>query len=1127
MKFKFLLPLLTVLCFFAPRLLSAQDTTVIQTLTFSSTTRAGHFDFPPDTTTWSKIIMRYTMRCKDGLVSTSADRNKGCGEWDYSCNTYITDSTYSDSLKSKHKNYTISNFGGQAYPYTDIPVYAYTQYAQPAIVYSAIANETFNSVGSGNVNLNHPYASGNTSGKSQYVWTVAELTTAGLTAGAIDGIALNIGTLGGDLNFLRVKMKHFNANTLSQIEPAGFQQVYFSNTLFAGTGFQRLNFYQPFVWNGTDNILVELNYNNDIPFAANVVKGANAANKSLTNPVDDYAVSCDGFDDFIRVEDLDDLDGVKKFTYEGWVNIKNWKNWVNIFGKSDRTLLQTGDSPGNLYCIIRNPSNTYGWAAGVLPLNTWTHVAMVYDATQSGNANRLKMYINGAQVTLTYNGNIPDSTDINTEAVRIASISGMMDDARIWKTALSGTTIADWMYKQLASTHPNYNDLIVNLEMNEGMGSDLTDSSPAGNDAILPNGGFWQKFKGNDIFKGLTNQAQRPNLRFYQISGTSSLDTSLVVDSTLLPPNTVISYAVQNNNLIATDTTEHWLATYTLLKDENGAVLDTIWVNAADTLNLVDLTYYSKTPMKYEMVSFVTPYGIGINFGMSGKYWDFDVTDYAPILKNRRYLNMQWGGEYQEQMDIKFLFIKGTPPRNVLSIQQIWPVTADNYQTIMADNRFEPRDVLINPNATSVKILTAVTGHGQEGEFIPRDHFINLNGGNKEYVWQIWKECAYNPVKPQGGTWVYDRAGWCPGAPTDVKEMNITNFVTPGQTINIDYGVNTASGDSRYIVSNQIIQYGPVNFSLDAAIVRTLRPSNYVEDTVMNPACMDPTVRIKNQGTTPLTSLLIEYGMAGTTPNVYTWTGNLAFNQTANVKMPLYNWSNVDGEFVVSLKSPNGGTDQNPLNDVYRSRYVKPKYLPGKLVVLFKSNKNPFENYYTIKDHTGNVVFSAGGFQQNTAYYDTLDLPAGCYEFRFTDEGQDGINWWANPSQGAGYVQFRNPTTGLVNQTFNPDFGAEIFFQFMVDPNVDADATNLKPKNVLEVFPNPAKDKVNFHVQLADLKTATLHIMDLSGRIVRTFEVKDTYATLIETELQGMSSGVYVALLQTESQTITQKFIVE
>jgi hypothetical protein len=85
------------------------DTTEVRTLRYDTTMRAGYFIFPDDTAkTYEKIIMVYGMRCKGGLVSTTANRNLGCGEWDYNCYTSLIDSSQTDSLAASRDKYTIS-----------------------------------------------------------------------------------------------------------------------------------------------------------------------------------------------------------------------------------------------------------------------------------------------------------------------------------------------------------------------------------------------------------------------------------------------------------------------------------------------------------------------------------------------------------------------------------------------------------------------------------------------------------------------------------------------------------------------------------------------------------------------------------------------------------------------------------------------------------------------------------------------------------------------------------------------------------------------------------------------------------------------------------------------------------
>ena len=59
----------------------------------------------------------------------------------------------------------------------------------------------------------------------------------------------------------------------------------------------------------------------------------------------------------------------------------------------------------------------------------------------------------------------------------------------------------------------------------------------------------------------------------------------------------------------------------------------------------------------FSMGSFVTPYGKRLWLGgEAGWEWTYDITDYAPILKEEREIIV---GNNQELLDLKFLFIKG------------------------------------------------------------------------------------------------------------------------------------------------------------------------------------------------------------------------------------------------------------------------------------------------------------------------------------------------------------------------------------------------------------------------------------------------------------------------------------
>lgn len=83
---------------------------------------------------------------------------------------------------------------------------------------------------------------------------------------------------------------------------------------------------------------------------------------------------------------------------------------------------------------------------------TWFHLVVVYDGSQSGNANRLKMWLNGVSQTLTFSGTIPatntSSTDplyigaLNSGSSMIQFMDGLMDEIAIANVAWTSAQVA-------------------------------------------------------------------------------------------------------------------------------------------------------------------------------------------------------------------------------------------------------------------------------------------------------------------------------------------------------------------------------------------------------------------------------------------------------------------------------------------------------------------------------------------------------------------------------------------------------------------------------------------------------------------------------------------------------------
>ena len=88
---------------------------------------------------------------------------------------------------------------------------------------------------------------------------------------------------------------------------------------------------------------------------------------------------------------------------------------------------------------------TYGETpTGQLTASTWTHITVVYDGTATGNANRLKIYINGVKQNLTFAGTIPASTQATTSNALVGESSdgarnfpGTIDEMKLYGGALT------------------------------------------------------------------------------------------------------------------------------------------------------------------------------------------------------------------------------------------------------------------------------------------------------------------------------------------------------------------------------------------------------------------------------------------------------------------------------------------------------------------------------------------------------------------------------------------------------------------------------------------------------------------------------------------------------------------
>ncbi|MBP6569393.1 MAG: T9SS type A sorting domain-containing protein [Saprospiraceae bacterium] len=1114
--------------------ISAQDTTWIQGFNYDSHTRDSLITFPGgDHNQYEKILMYYSMRCKDGLVSTGTERNKGCGEWDYSCNTNIIDSTGIDSLKALHPNFIISGVNDDYFYYTTKPTFTYYDFKQKHIAINTQTGITYTAVGihQGNQDIN---LSENKIQKSYYLIKANELS--GLPSGQISGLQFNH-TGSGTISFMKIKMASTSQAEidLNLIANLPFEEVLNRDVNFSSTGKTDVIFHKSILYNSGSNIVVEITYTS---YSANInnlkLKATASTEKTvIQNNTQDFYLEL-GTQGPANLS-VEGLNGIKT-----QITVSFWSKGNEAVLPNNNSVFYAEDTANNRQLNVHLPwsNSRVFWDCGndgtgfdridkaTIPAEyegIWNHWAF----TKNTTTGSMKIYLNG---TLWHSGT-GKTKPINIEELILGAdpqntipYNGSIDDFAIWDKELTSSEILSIMYVNPASLPSIYGNLAAYYNMNEENGTQLNDLSKNMGTGSFLAAPYRKSFRGNEVFKAFDQSSVRPDISL--IKGSYNLTISDITsrDSVINAPNKITPYSVENGILTQGEALFYWASGIFPVYDENGEQVDEVEVPEDDVIFIETLTYYQKTIAKYELLSFVTPYGIGLDFGIKGKTWIFDVTDYGPILKNKKRLLMDKGGEWQEDIDIKFAFIKGKPTRNILSVHQVWPATSYGYTSILNNNHLEPRDLYCEPEVRSMKIRTVATGHGQEGEFIARNHSLNINGGATEYTWQLWKECADNPVYPQGGTWVYDRAGWCPGAPSDLREFEIMPLVNPGENFRLDYGLNTATGDSRYIVNTQLVKYGEFNFQNDAAIEEIITPSDQVVHGRINPICANPVIVLKNNGKNPLTSVVIKYGIEGYPLLSYTWTGNLVMLQTQKITLPGLETGHLffGNTFTVSVESVNNLTDEYLANNKMKSKINQSEFLEGGIIVAMKTNGMPNETKWTLKDDQGNIVRSSKtGLSGFTVYQDTITGLSGCYQLQFTDTDNDGISWWAN-GDGNGYIRAKGITGEW--HFFEPDFGKELTFNFVTGLFINTE--EVVNKKSMKVFPNPASDEIIVEIEGYDGETH-IELFNTAGKLILNETIKSFNAKKQQSvfDIQNQPAGIYFVLIKNGATVKSSKFV--
>lgn len=553
--------------------------------------------------------------------------------------------------------------------------------------------------------------------------------------------------------------------------------------------------------------------------------------------------------------------------------------------------------------------------------------------------------------------------------------------------------------------------------------------------------------------------------------------------------------------------------------------------------------------LNWEIMRFITPYGFGFNKAWNHT-WRFDITDFESLLRDSVEIEYQHTGYEAKNdrgwiIDLKFVFVEGKPLRDVLGIKRMYQKSVPFGDDAVFEQQTPDVTWKPTPGTETSRIKIIQTGHGMDqpsncAEFCPRYRYLWLDGNyvDTSLVWR--DDCGANPVYPQNGTWIYDRSAWCPGQNVDEYNFDFKEKGDSIHTFDLDMQSYTkTSGNSNYVITCYLVEYGPFNYTNDAAILDVIQPSKHPQYLRYNPICSEPIITVRNNGTIPVYSLDIEYGISGGSLSKHHWVGVLPFGGTAQVRLPYkMDWTPVSEHFEARIVKSNGNTDKDESNNYIKvAMPAPPKLLPAKVVVMFRTNVAFKETSWRLLDAGGNVYKARNNFNAaNTIYRDTLNLYNGCFTFVVDDSGEppaemplneDGLNWWANSFDGNGAVQLRNADNGSLIHNFIGDFGSEIRLDFSVGYKVDIDKMG-SYSTELRAYPNPSDG--NFMIDIPErfvknTSPATLEIVDLQGKIIQSQTITQINNALLMVNTEKIAKGMYLVKLKQNHDLCTTKVL--
>jgi hypothetical protein len=293
-----------------------------------------------------------------------------------------------------------------------------------------------------------------------------------------------------------------------------------------------------------------------------------------------------------------------------------------------------------------------------------------------------------------------------------------------------------------------------------------------------------------------------------------------------------------------------------------------------------------------------------------------------------------------------------------------------------------------------------------------------------------------------------------------------------------------------------------------------------------NAVCGDqlyPVARIKNSGSETLTSLDIEYHVNEEDVYTYAWTGSLDLGEYEDINLPAMTIDDMLDENTLSftVSNPNGNPDELLQDNTASTSFEKAQNFdnPPNMKLFIKTDNNPEETTWELKNGIGEVIQSGGPYDQAMHLYivDFNITENDCYSFTIYDAGGNGFTLSASKY----YIIYG---TGQIFIT-NNDFGYKEETQFGV--GLVGVENNLLHDNI-KIFPNPVSHEAFIMYETSSPSSIQMKMFDTEGKLVMTYSEKNQNPGVhsIRINANDFANGIYFVNLLVNKKSYQKKIII-